>query len=730
MISRCLLPLGMLVAAPALFGQQANINNFTVRVTINGSTTTVPTGSNLTFVAEAIGRPVTAQFTVAYRGTGTGTISRLDIAGASEFTTATVPNLPVQMTPGQEATFAVRFTPTSARATSAQLSLTLVDGPAAGGTGGSATGTVTINLTGSVPDLGLAYILQTDNNPVNVPAGGTVPFPPTPVATTLNATIAVINRGSGPLDLRSISLSQSGTDFQLIGLPLLPGLVASNTDVRFTLRYQPRQSGTQTASLTVTTSAQTYTVTVQGTAVGAQFSYEILDGENATPLLPTVQYPLPDTNLGQTRSFVVRVRNNGDADGVISAISILGSGFTVSDLPFLPVTLTPGSTVFFTLNYTPTTPGRVIGRLRIGNDSFELTANGLGSRLEYFVGVAGSELPLAPGGAINFPTTQIGRSSSLSFIVSNTGTNPAVITSIASLSGAEFTLSGVPPLPTTLEAGSRITATITFQPASTGPISSSMRVDNTNFILNGVGGAPPPLPSYRFDGATSPVEPLQQVAVGLSLASGYPIPISGTLNLGFSSDSFSVDPALQFITGGRTINFVIPANATQAIFANNTTQIRLQTGTVAGTIVLTPVFTTSGGYSLTPTVVTSQNLAVPARAPGVLALDWGQPTATSINLLVTGYASSRTLTRMNITFGLQSGAQVQTTQFALDIGTAATLWYRNTTSQNFGSLFTATVPFDIRQLQVGQTIRDFLSSFSVTLTNELGTSPSVSLPIQ
>ncbi len=107
----------------------------------------------------------------------------------------------------------------------------------------------------------------------------------------------------------------------------------------------------------------------------------------------------------------------------------------------------------------------------------------------------------------------------------------------------------------------------------------------------------------------------------------------------FNSDVFSNDPAVQFAIGGRTVIFTIAAGSTQAVFPNGSTQLGLQTGTVAGTITLTPFFVTDGGIDLTPTIPPSLNLTVGQTAPRLLSVQVAGKTSNTVPSQITGYAT-------------------------------------------------------------------------------------------
>src|SRR5262249_48374178 len=183
---------------------------------------------------------------------------------------------------------------------------------------------------------------------------------------------------------------------------------------------------------------------------------------------------------------------------------------------------------------------------------------------------------------------------------------------------AIFTLRTVPLLPMNLEAGGSIKFSIAFGPNNTGTLTARLQVNNSNFTLSGTGLAPPPLPTYQFEGAGGNQQPAQQPAIGLSLSSPYPLAVQGTLTLTFVASVFSDDPVIQFATGGRTVKFSIPANSTQAVFNGSSNTMPLQTGTTAGNIVITPSFSIQSGFELTPPSPPALTLTIPRSAPQLL----------------------------------------------------------------------------------------------------------------
>ena len=226
-------------------------------------------------------------------------------------------------------------------------------------------------------------------------------------------------------------------------------------------------------------------------------------------------------------------------------------------------------------------------------------------------------------------------------------------------------------------------------------------------------------------------QPGQQLGVGLSLAQVYPLTLRGTLTLAFNSDVFANDPAVQFAVGGRTVNFSIPAGQRDAVFATNQSQVRLQTGTVTGSIVLTPSFQTDGGIILTPTDPPALTLSVAPAAPRLLSLQITGRTTTGFQLLVTGFATSRQITQIDLTFTATSGENIGSSKVTIAAEPSFNAWYQSTASAQFGSQFTATIPITLSGDVVNvTTLVETIRSVSAVLTNRTGASTAVSVDLQ
>jgi hypothetical protein len=204
----------------------------------------------------------------------------------------------------------------------------------------------------------------------------------------------------------------------------------------------------------------------------------------------------------------------------------------------------------------------------------------------------------------------------------------------------------------------------------------------------------------------------------LSLETPYALPLTGKLTLGFVSESFSEDQTIQFATGGRTVDFRIPAGSTEAIFGESARQILFQAGTVAGQISLSATFQ-YGSVNLTPASAPTKNITVARSEPRLRTVQVVLRSSTSMEIIVSGYSTPRSVTRMDFQFTAVPGAQLQGATLSADVDGAFNSWYQGSSSRAFGSQFSATVTVnatgDLSAVQ----------SVSVTATNSSGVSSPV-----
>ena len=695
---------------------------FSVRVQLPDQTIDATDGATITMPAAGVGQTIAASVVVTNRGTATATLNFVQPSGSTDFTLGNVPDTPTTVSAGGTFGYVVTY-----RANTSVRSLGRVQFNA---TINNAAVNFGLNFAGVAPEFAYSYTAQ-GGNQTGILNGASIRFPDTAVDATSTALVVVANRGSyqGVFN----SAVATGAEFGTVNVPLANTIVEAGRDVRFGVTYNPKTLQAAAGTLAVETADRKLSFSLEGAGTGARYTYEILRGGSASPLSANQQVALADTNVGEKNSVVVRFRNAGNSDGRIAAISVSGLGFNLSEAPLLPLVIPPGQAATFTVNFQPTAPGRAQGRLRVGNDDFELSANGLGSTVNYAYVINNVSNSLPAGGSVIFTPAAVGVTSRLRFTLTNTGTSPATVSSVGLAAPSTiFTLSNIPALPVNLAPNASAGFDIAFAPNALGTSTATLRVDNQTFTLSGAGNAPPALSDLRFDGATGVQDALQQPAIGLTLASAYPLALTGTLTMAFNSDVFSNDPAVQFATGGRTVAFTVPANSTRAIFPNNQNTIRIQSGSLAGSISLTPaISTTEGAINLTPAAPPSLTLTVAPAAPRILGVSLGAKTANTLTILVSGYATNRSVTSLRLQFTPVSGENVGTTDVTIPVEASFLGYYQGTASAPFGSLFTVSVPLTLAgDIKNVTSIADTIQSIAATLTNRVGSSPSATLTLR
>lgn len=709
---------------------------FQLLVTVGNNASLIQDGATLTF-GSSIGQPQTARVTATYTGTGQVTVSQPPgVIGSSAFTAKLTAAPPLMLNPGNSFSFDVQFIPTDATQNNAQLIQNFTETTAATTGSTSVVRSIHLSLTGTASSIVLSYILQTDQNVVPLQPGQTIVFPPTPIKTTAQATLNLTNRGSGAGTITGISIT--GSAFRLAGLPLFPFTLTAGQNLQVLVLYQPTGVNSDTGQVTITfDTGSAVTLNLQGSGNSASFVYQVLQTNPPTTVASGDTISLPDTNVGDTSSAVIRVLNSGNASGTVNSITLAGQGFQLSNVPTLPQTLAPNGSLTVTVTFAPTKPGTLTGSLIINSDNFNLAGVGLGPQFTF--SYVSGDTTITLGGAntsVVFSPVVISQSAHVEFHVKNTGTLPASIANIGVAQvNSPFSLTGVPALPLSLAPNADLQFTINFTPTVLGFSNGTLQIDTTTVPLVGSGTPPPPLPSYTIVGPSGNTAPGSQSSVGLSLANPYPVAVAGVLTLGVSGD-LPADPAVQFATGGRTVPFVIPANRTDAVFGSQGTRVGLQTGTVASTITLTPSFATqAGNVDLTPSTPTILQFAVAPAPPTLTAIQVSSPSANSLLIKVTGFATTRTLKAWNVQFTPAPGVSMPTSQFALDVQQVAATWFRSAASQTFGGQFTMSVQFNFQGSTATTTtttssVLSSIASVVVTVSSELGDSNSLQSKVQ
>jgi hypothetical protein len=369
---------------------------------------------------------------------------------------------------------------------------------------------------------------------------------------------------------------------------------------------------------------------------------------------------------------------------------------------------------------------------------WSITEGGLPAGLSFDAGTATISGVPTLGGSFTF-TTQVSDNNSVTAtkqftlaVTSNltiTTTSPLPDAAVsASYARSLIATGGIPPYVWTVKSGS-LPPGLALDPASNAIAGTPVANGNFAFTLQVVdtsGGSAtrdyalavslPPLPSVSMDGLPDSTNAADQPSFSILLATAYPVQLTGQIVATFAADADIAidDGAIQFPTGGRTVNFTIPAGSTTAVFS--TSQMALQTGTVAGTITLTVSVQSAKGDV---TAASTRTLRVLRAAPVMRGLQVVH-TSGGFELRLTAYSTPRQLTQAVVQLTPAAGSNLQTTQLNIPLTDLAATWYKSAASSAFGSQFTLVLPFTIQGDAAG------IDSVSVSLVNNLGSSPAVS----
>jgi hypothetical protein len=228
----------------------------------------------------------------------------------------------------------------------------------------------------------------------------------------------------------------------------------------------------------------------------------------------------------------------------------------------------------------------------------------------------------------------------------------------------------------------------------------------------------PPLPALRITGLPATAEPQTQPSFTVASGATYPVALAGRIRVSFLPDSGSIDdPGVQLASGGRTLDFNVAVGSTNPVYA--VPRVALQTGSVAGQIVVTAVWVRAG-VEVAPPGGAEVRVRVPA-APPVISRSELVRSSTGFSITITGWATSRQITRAIVRLNPVPGATLSQTEFIIPLAAAFEAYWASPAGQAAGGLFVLTLPFTITG-EIGA-----IQSVTVTLENALGPSQVVTI---
>ena len=381
------------------------------------------------------------------------TISQATVTGAG-FSLSGL-TLPFTLASGQSANFSVTFAPQAAGAVNGNLAFV--------SDGSNPTLNLPLSGTGLAPG-------SLSPNPASLDFGN--------VVVGNNRTLPETLTNSSGASVTITQATIGGADFSISGLNL-PVTLPAGQSTSFNVVFAPQSAGSASGNLSVVSDASNPNLTIP--LSGSGVAPGVLSA-NPTSL------SFGNVNIGDNKSLSETVTNTGGADVTITQHTLTGAGFSVNG-PGLPLTLTPGQKVTFSVIFTPQAPGNVNGNLTIisdaSNPSLVIPLSG--------TGVTPGTLSANPT-SLSFGNVKVGNNKSLSETLTNTGGSNVTI-SQDTITGTGFSVSGLN-LPLTLTPSQQVTFSVIFTPQSPGNKNGSLTIisdaSNPSLVipLSGTGVAP------------------------------------------------------------------------------------------------------------------------------------------------------------------------------------------------------------------------------------------------
>jgi hypothetical protein len=166
-------------------------------------------------------------------------------------------------------------------------------------------------------------------------------------------TIQLLNSGTGTLTVSQVSETGAGFSVGTLALPLN---IAAGSSANLTVQFAPTAAGAASGSISIISNAPNSPalVALTGTGVAATQSLSF----------STTSLGFGNVNTGSTSTLSVTVTNSGNSSVTVSGITESGAGFTLSGAG-VPVTLTSGQTLTFSVVFSPTAAGSNAGTVTV-----------------------------------------------------------------------------------------------------------------------------------------------------------------------------------------------------------------------------------------------------------------------------------------------------------------------------------------------------------------------------
>jgi hypothetical protein len=277
--------------------------------------------------------------------------------------------------------------------------------------------------------------------------------------------LTVTNAGTADLTFSSITITGANAS-EYTQTNTCTGSISPLATCTVSVSFTPAATGTRTATLNLNDNAPTSPQTVSLTGVGV--------GNGPAVTLTPSSLTFPTTVVGVTSSSqTVTLTNTGTSS--LSITKIVASG-DFAQTNTCSATVNAGASCTFTVTFTPT-------RINTRTGSISITDNAPASPQSVSLTGVGTLVSFSPT-SLNFGSVQIGKSSSQSVTLTNTGATSLTVKLIFITGANAGDFSETNNCPLTVAAGGSCSITATFTPTATGSRTASISVSDTG------GGSP------------------------------------------------------------------------------------------------------------------------------------------------------------------------------------------------------------------------------------------------
>lgn len=377
--------------------------------------------------------------------------------------------------------------------------------------------------------------------------------------------------------------------------------------------------------------------------------FQLLLVENGAEKPVGASFVMPAAAPGDSSTARFRVRNTGSIAVVITRLSIDPGPFRLFDQFFPPRTIAAGDFVDFWVRFAPEVPGDFARTLYVNDLKVTLQGSSQGLPVVEMETAAGWQMLKAA------TVTQIGSVERRSELTRRIRVTPAVPLTVTG-DGFQLRPEG--------DAGSYI---LSFTSDRVGAAKGALMEGARSFPLEvTVTDFPTPTPTVELLDEPGPA---RQVRFRVKLSEPARTNLSAALSVAFYPDTGLPDDAAVTLLPAsvRTMPAAIPEGA------DRSGEILLQTGTTAGVIQIRASIGSKAGTA---------SLRI---APSAVALTGVKASVASANaeVVLTGYDTVRSASRIAFTFYLKSGQAAAPGRIEADIGSQFADYYKTVSGSAF-----------------------------------------------